>query len=117
MGEISHCFPQGEILGDLSSFFLIFNNSEAKCCIKKLLNSSVLKSGDSQAKFETLHGNKGVCGKCLSINNEYSCLLQNHLDPPYNGYTKIAFQNYSWTIALAAGLLQVCVPPFQCVAP
>lgn len=51
MCEISHCFPQGEVLGDLSSFFLIFNNSEAKCCIKKLLNSSVLKSGDSQARL------------------------------------------------------------------
>lgn len=51
MGEISHCIPQGEVLGDLSSSFLIFNNSEAKCCIKKLLNSRVLKSGDSQARL------------------------------------------------------------------
>lgn len=51
MGDMSHCFPQGEVLGDLSSSFLIFNYSEATCCIKKLLNFSVLKPGDSQARL------------------------------------------------------------------
>lgn len=51
MGEMSHCCPQGEVLGDLSSSFLILNNSEAKCCTKKPLNFRVLKSGDSQARL------------------------------------------------------------------
>lgn len=55
MGEMSHCFPQGEVPGDLSSSFLIFNNSEAKCCIKKLLNFTVLKSGDSRARYCVEH--------------------------------------------------------------